>query len=86
MKRETQQKKLRKFKKNYQTVLQKPILNKTGKFGWNGQIFTQIPGTKVKSGLDKPYESVGGSGSILTEAGGGGGHMEEGGMGITFEM
>jgi hypothetical protein len=36
--------------KHHQILLQKAILNKTGKPGQNGQIYIQIPGTKVKSG------------------------------------
>ena len=36
--------------KHHQILLQKAILNKTGKPGWNGQISRQITGTKVKSG------------------------------------
>ena len=40
--------------KNQQIPLQKPILNTTGKYGWNGQFSRHIPGTKVKSGSDKP--------------------------------
>jgi hypothetical protein len=53
MKREIEQQTLRKFKK-HQILLQKPILNKTGKSRQNGQFSRQIPGTKVKSGSDKP--------------------------------
>jgi len=34
--------------KNYQILVQKPILNKTGKSGGNGQYSKQLPGTKVK--------------------------------------
>jgi hypothetical protein len=41
------------IKKNHQILLQKPILNKTGKSGWNGQFSRQIRGTKLKSGSDK---------------------------------
>jgi hypothetical protein len=33
-------------------ILQKAILKKTGEPEWNGQIPTQIPGTKDKSGSD----------------------------------
>ena len=38
------------IKKNHQILLQKAILIKTGKSGWNGQFSRQIPGTKVKPG------------------------------------
>ena len=38
--------------KHHQILLQKAILNKTGKPGWSGQLPRQIPGTKVKSGSD----------------------------------
>jgi len=41
-------------KRNHQILLQKPIFNKTGKSGGNGQFPGQISGTKVKSGSDKP--------------------------------
>jgi len=41
--------------KNGQNLLQKLILNKTGKFGGNGQFPRQTPGTKVKSGSDKNH-------------------------------
>jgi hypothetical protein len=34
--------------KNHEIILQKPILNKTGKPGRNGQFSRLIPGTKVK--------------------------------------
>ena len=34
--------------KNYQILLQKPILIKTGKSGWNGQFSRHIAGTQVK--------------------------------------
>jgi hypothetical protein len=40
------------IQKNHQILLQKAILNKTGKPGQNGQFSRQIPGTKVKSGWD----------------------------------
>jgi hypothetical protein len=43
------------LKKNLHILLQKPIINKTGKSGWNGQLSRQIPGTRVKSGSDKQY-------------------------------
>ena len=39
--------------KNNQILLQKHILNKTGKSGWNGQVSRKIPDTKIKSGSDK---------------------------------
>ena len=42
-----------KIQKNYQILLQNPILNKTGKSGCNGQFSRLIPGIKVKSGSDK---------------------------------
>jgi hypothetical protein len=38
------------IQKHHQILLQKVILNKTRKPGRNGQIYRQIPGTKVKSG------------------------------------
>jgi hypothetical protein len=38
--------------KSHQLVIQKAILNKTGKAGCNGQFSRQIPGTKVKLGSD----------------------------------
>jgi hypothetical protein len=38
--------------KYHQIILQKPILDKTGKPGWKGQFPRQIPGTTVKSGSD----------------------------------
>ena len=41
-------------KKNHQILLQKPIFNKTGKSGWNGQFSSQILNNKVKSESDKP--------------------------------
>jgi hypothetical protein len=45
-----------KIQKINQILLQKPILNKTGKSGKNGQYSRQRPGTKVKSGSDKPFK------------------------------
>ena len=44
------------IQKNHQILLQKPILNKTGKPGWNGQFSRQIQRSKVKTGSDKPYK------------------------------
>jgi len=41
------------IKKNHEILLQKPIFNKIGKYGGNGQFSRQIPGTKVKSGTNK---------------------------------
>ena len=38
-----------------QILLEKPILNTTGKPVWNGQFSRQIPGTKVKSGSEKTF-------------------------------
>ena len=35
--------------KKHQILLQNPVLNKTGKSGWNVLFSRQIPGTKVKS-------------------------------------
>ena len=40
--------------KNHQIILQKPIFNKTGKSGLNGQLSRQLPNNKVKSGLKIP--------------------------------
>ena len=40
------------LKKYHQILLQKAILNKTGKPGRNEQFSRQIPGIKVKSGTD----------------------------------
>ena len=51
MKRETYNRTLGNSK-HHQILLQKAILNKTRKPGQNGQLPRQIPGTKVKSGLD----------------------------------
>jgi hypothetical protein len=40
------------IQKNHQILLQKPILNTTGKPEWTGQFSRRIQGTKVKSGSD----------------------------------
>jgi hypothetical protein len=39
--------------KNHQILLQKLILNKTGKSERNGQFSRKMPSTKVKLGSDK---------------------------------
>jgi len=43
------------IKKKHQILQQKPVFNKTWKSGGNGQFPRQIQGTKVKSGIDKPF-------------------------------
>jgi hypothetical protein len=44
--------------KHHQILLQKAILNKSGKPGRNGQISGQIPGTKVESGSSWPSKQT----------------------------
>ena len=46
----TETEKIKKKTHQLQILLQKAILNKTGKPGRNGQISGQIPGNKVESG------------------------------------
>ena len=46
------------IKKKNQILLQKPILNKTGKSRWNEWFCRQIPQTKVKSRVDKLSKQV----------------------------
>jgi len=40
----------------YYTLHIWPILNKTRKYGWSGQLSRQIPCTKFKSASDKPWK------------------------------
>ena len=44
--------------KNHDILLQKPILNKTGKCRWNGWFSRQITNTKVKSRAGKLSKQV----------------------------
>ena len=58
MKTEILQQKPRKFKKNHQILLHKPVLNTTGESGGNGHFLRQIPITKIKPGSNRPSKQT----------------------------